>query len=78
MKSVADKQFLQDSVQSIYMLANLKSANTNIAMYEDDKELYQEIQFIYIKTKDRGDSTKIYMQNKGARFGRPTFLFFIK
>jgi len=60
MKSVADKQFLQDSVQSIYMLANLKSDNTNIATYEDDKEIYQEIQFLYVKTKDRGDSTKIY------------------
>lgn len=47
MQSVADKQFLQNSVQSIYVLANLKSANTNIATYEDDKELYQEIQFLY-------------------------------
>ena len=60
MKNTADKQFLQDSVQSIYMLANLKTDNTNIAVYEDDKELYQEIQFLYGKTKDKGDSTKIY------------------
>ncbi|PEG96192.1 chemotaxis protein [Lactobacillus sp. UMNPBX9] len=60
MKNVADKQFLQDSVQSIYMLASLKTDNTHIAVYEDDKELYQEIQFLYVKTKDKGDSTKIY------------------
>ena len=60
MKNTADKQFLQDSVQSIYMLASLKTDNTHIAVYEDDKELYQEIQFLYVKTKDKGDSTKIY------------------
>lgn len=60
MKNVADKQFLQDSVQSIYMLASLKTDNTHIAVYGDDKELYQEIQFLYVKTKDKGDSTKIY------------------
>ena len=60
MKNAADKQFLQDSVQSIYMLASLKTDNTHIAVYEDNKELYQEIQFLYVKTKDKGDSTKIY------------------
>ncbi|EME8139944.1 DUF4391 domain-containing protein [Enterococcus lactis] len=60
MKNAADKQFLQDSIQSIYMLASLKTDNTHIAVYEDDKELYQEIQFLYVKTKDKGDSTKIY------------------
>lgn len=60
MKNAADKQFLQDSVQSIYMLASLKTDNTHIAVYEDDKELYQEIQFLYVKTKGKGDSTKIY------------------
>lgn len=59
-KNAAGKQFLQDSVQSIYMLASLKTDNTHIAVYEDDKELYQEIQFLYVKTKDKGDSTKIY------------------
>lgn len=48
------------TVQSIYMLASLKTDNTHIAVYEDDKELYQEIQFLYVKTKDKGDSTKIY------------------
>lgn len=60
MKNTADKQFLQDSVRSIYMLASLKTDNTHIAVYEDDKELYQEIQFLDVKTKDKGDSTKIY------------------
>lgn len=60
MKNAVDKQFLQDSVQSIYMLASLKTDNTHIAVYEDDKELYQEIQFLYVKTKGKGDSTKIY------------------
>jgi hypothetical protein len=59
-KNTADKQFIQDTVQSIYMLANLKTDNTHIDVYEDDKELYQEIQFLYVKTKNKGDSTKIY------------------
>lgn len=60
MKNTVDKQFLQDSVQSIYMLATLKTDNTHIAVYENEKELYQEIQFLYVKTKYKGDSTKIY------------------
>lgn len=60
MKNAANKKFLQDSVQSLYMLASLKTDNTHIAVYEDDKELYQEIQFLYVKTKEKGDSTKIY------------------
>ena len=60
MKNAADKKFLQDSVQSIYMLASLKTDNTHITVYEDEKELYQEIQFLYVKTKDKDDSTKIY------------------
>ncbi|AQW20956.1 chemotaxis protein [Lentilactobacillus curieae] len=60
MKEATDKHFLQDSVQNIYVLATLRKDNTNIDVYEDDKELYQEIQFLYVKTKGKGDSTKIY------------------
>lgn len=60
MKNATDKQFLQHSVQSIYILASLKTDNTHIDVYEDDMELYQEIQFLYVKTKGKGDSTKIY------------------
>lgn len=60
MKSASDKQFLQDTVQSIYLLASFRSANTHIAVYKDDHELYQEIQFLYVQTKNKGDSEKIY------------------
>ncbi|MGL5550319.1 MAG: DUF4391 domain-containing protein [Culicoidibacterales bacterium] len=60
MKNAADRQFLQDSVKSICLLASIKTDNTHIAVYEDDKEIYQEIQFLYVKTKDKDESTKIY------------------
>lgn len=60
MKSASDKQFLQDTVQSIYLLASFRSDNTHIAVYKDDHELYQEIQFLYVQTKNKGDSEKIY------------------
>lgn len=60
MKTVSDKQFLQDAVQSIYLLASFRSDNTHIAVYKDDHELYQEIQFLYVQTKNKGDSEKIY------------------
>ncbi|MFG5465339.1 DUF4391 domain-containing protein [Enterococcus faecalis] len=60
MKNAADKQFLQDAVQSIYMLASFKAENTHIPVYEDVNELYQEIQFLYVRTKNKGESTKIY------------------
>ncbi len=60
MKNTADKQFLQDTVQSIYLIASFRSDNTHIAVYKDDRELYQEIQFLYVQTKNRGDSEKIY------------------
>lgn len=59
-KNVKDKHFLTGSVQSIYMLANFKTDNTNISVYESDEELYQEIWFYYVKTKEQGDSEKIY------------------
>lgn len=59
-KSTTDKQLLQNSVQSIYMLASMKTHNTRIAMYEDDKVLYQEIQFLYVEMKEKSDPTKIY------------------
>ncbi|WP_238842630.1 DUF4391 domain-containing protein [Vagococcus hydrophili] len=60
MKNTKDKQFLQNFVQSIYLLASLKTENTRIEVYEDDKVLYQEIQFLYVEMKDKGESNKIY------------------
>lgn len=60
MKSVSDKQFLQDNVQSIYILASFKASNANIPTYESDEESYQEIQFLYVATKQQGASEKIY------------------
>ena len=60
MKNAKDKHFLTDSVQSIYMLANFKSENTNILSFESEDELYTEIWFYYVKTKEKGNSEKIF------------------
>ncbi|WP_423479839.1 DUF4391 domain-containing protein (plasmid) [Ligilactobacillus salivarius] len=59
-KKVEDKKLLQDSVQSIYILANIQTNNTHIEVYEDNKELYQEIQFFYVKMKKKDESKKVY------------------
>lgn len=59
-KNAKDKQFLIDSVQSIYMLANFKTDNTQIPNYKSDDELYTEIWFYYVKTKKSGESEKIF------------------
>lgn len=60
MKSAKDKKFLTDSVQSVYMLANFKTDNTHIPSFESDDELYTEVWFYYVKTKEKGDSEKIF------------------
>ncbi|WP_261806792.1 DUF4391 domain-containing protein [Lapidilactobacillus luobeiensis] len=60
MKNAKDKQFLTDVVQSIYMLANLKTSNTHIPTYESDQELYTEIWFYYVRTKETGKANAIY------------------
>lgn len=59
-KLAKDKKFLQDTIQSIYMLASFKTENTNIPKFETDTELYQEIQFLYVSTKIQGEAKKIY------------------
>ncbi len=60
MKNTKDKQFLTDNVQSIYMLANFKTENTNIPSFESEEELYTEIWFYYVKTKEKGNSDKFF------------------
>lgn len=59
-KSVKEKQFLIDSVQSVYMLANFKTDNTNIPPFESVDELYIEIWFYYVKAKEKGNAEKIF------------------
>lgn len=60
LKKTKDKDFVQNNVQSIYVLANLRTENTRIPTFESEGELYQEVQFLYIKTKEYGDSEKIF------------------
>lgn len=59
-KKTSDKQFLQNEIQTIYLLASIKQDNTNIPEYENEKELYQEIQFLYVSTKKCGNAEKVY------------------
>lgn len=59
-KNQAEKHYLQDNVKSIYVLANFKTANTNIAQFENDNEQYQEVQFLYVRTNGKSDLKKIY------------------
>lgn len=60
MKSTKDKLFLKEVVQSIYVLATFRTDNTRIPVFDLDGELYQEIQFLYVKTKHSGKSLKLY------------------
>ncbi|UQS81817.1 DUF4391 domain-containing protein [Bombilactobacillus folatiphilus] len=60
LKKAKDKQFLVDMVQSIYMLADFKTDNTNIPSYESNEELYQELWFFYVKSKYDNEGEAIY------------------
>lgn len=60
MKNSNDKAYLQEYVQSIYLLANFKTENTRIPAYESEIETFQEIQFIYLKVREGGNSEKLY------------------
>lgn len=59
-KNQAEKHYLQDNVKSIYVLANFKTANTNIPQFENDNEQYQEVQFLYVRAKREIDLKKNY------------------
>ncbi|MCG4282292.1 DUF4391 domain-containing protein [Lacticaseibacillus saniviri] len=59
-RDAKDKKLLTDAVQSIYMLADFKPENTNIPAFQSDEELYSEVWFYYVKTKENEKSEKIY------------------
>lgn len=59
-RNQAEKHYLQDNVKSIYVLANFKTANTNIPQFENDNEQYQEVQFLYVRAKREIDLKKNY------------------
>lgn len=60
MKNSNDKAYLQEYVQSIYLLANFKTDNTRIPVFESETETYQEVQFIYLKIRENGNASKLY------------------
>lgn len=59
-KNSNDKAYLQEYVQSIYLLANFKTDNTRIPAFESETETYQEVQFIYLKIRENGKASKLY------------------
>ncbi len=55
-----DKEFIQKTIQSIYLIANYKPENTRIPLYESDFESYQEIQFMHIKVRKDNSEKNVF------------------
>src|SRR5699024_2271975 len=55
-----DKDLIQDSVQSIYLLAILNEQTTNLAVYESDAEYFNEIFFIHVHIREKDKEEKVF------------------
>lgn len=55
-----DKDLIQDSVQSIYLLAILNEQTTNLAVYESDIEYFNEIFFIHVHMREKDKEEKVF------------------
>lgn len=55
-----DKDLIQDSVQSIYLLAILNEQTTNLAVYESDAEYFNEIFFIHVHMREKDKEEKVF------------------
>ena len=51
---------IQDSVQSIYLLAILNEETTNLAVYESDAEYFNEIFFIHVHMREKDKEEKVF------------------
>lgn len=60
LKKTEDKDLIQDSVQSIYLLAILNEQTTNLAVYESDTEYFNEIFFIHVHMREKAKEEKIF------------------
>lgn len=60
LKKTEDKDLIQDSVQSIYLLAILNEQTTNLAVYESDTEYFNEIFFIHLHMREKAKEEKIF------------------
>lgn len=60
MMDAKKKEFLQNSVQTIYWMASYKTDNTNIKLFSSDEELYTEVEFIYVQVRNDDVSDKVY------------------
>ena len=55
-----DKDLIQDSVQSIYLLAILNEQTTNLVVYESDTEYFNEIFFIHVHMREKDKEEKVF------------------
>lgn len=55
-----NKDLIQDSVQSIYLLAILNEQTTNLAVYESDTEYFNEIFFIHVHMREKDKEEKVF------------------
>ena len=60
LKKTEDKDLIQDSVQSIYLLAILNEQTTNLAVYESDTEYFNEIFLIHVHMREKAKEEKIF------------------
>src|SRR5699024_2939947 len=60
LNTTEDKDLIQDSVQSIYLLAILNEQTTNLAVYESDTEYFNEIFFIHVHMREKDKEEKVF------------------
>ncbi|HBY89695.1 MAG: DUF4391 domain-containing protein [Tissierella sp.] len=60
LNTTEDKDLIQDSVQSIYLIAILNEQTTNLAVYESDAEYFNEIFFIHVHMREKDKEEKVF------------------
>ena len=61
LKKTEDKNLIQDSVQSIYLLSVLNEDTTNLSVYESDAEYFNEIFFIHVLMREENQEDKVFI-----------------
>lgn len=60
LKKTEHKKLIQNSVQSIYLLSVLNESTTNLSTYKSDTEYFNEIFFIHILMREKGQEGKVF------------------
>lgn len=60
LKKTEDKNLIQDSVRSIYLLAVLNQSTTNLTVYESDTEYFNEILLIHVFMREKNKEDKVF------------------